>query len=340
MSFEHDGRLEHFIDEGLGLERDDKVRLISHNERWKRVFSDEAYLILHCLNIESLKLYHCGSTAIKNIVAKPIIDIVGSIESLELLDNKKNELEHIGYEYKGEYGIKGRRFCVLYNPLKTKSFCHLHIFKDNSDALFEHIGFRDYLRNDRNAALKYEKVKKSLDVPRSEYSNAKAEIITELLSERRSDYLLKSKSKVLVIVGAAKGHNNTVSYARNLFVNNDVEIIDLLDYEIDAFDYGNTNRINGFITIVKKMIDADKVFFATPIYWYSMSGEMKNFIDRFSDLLSGEHKELGEKLYGKKMGLLSTGSDLELSNGFTTPFNLTATYFGMDFMDVCYKSFR
>ena len=69
-----------------------------------------------------------------------------------------------------------------------------------------------------------------------------------------------------------------------------------------------------------------------------MSGQMKDLIDRFSDLLSGEHKELGESLYGKKVGLLSTGFDKELPNGFTTPFNLTATYFGMDFTDVMYRS--
>lgn len=338
MTFEFESRLDHFEKENLGLERDGKVRLVKHNKRWKRVFSDEAYLILHSLNIESLKLYHCGSTSINDIVAKPIIDIVGSVDDLGLLDKNKDKLEKIGYEYKGEYGIKGRRYCTLYNSSKTKGYCHLHIFQENSEALFDHIGFRDSLRKDQEAALRYEEVKKSLNVSRSEYSDAKTEIITELTANKRSYYYPRERAKVLVIVGAAKGHQNTISYSQSLFANCDFEVVDLLSYEVDAFDYDNTNRNDGFIALIKKIIDADKTIFATPVYWYSMSGQMKDFIDRFSDLLSGEYKELGESLYGKKVGLLSTGFDKELPNGFTAPFNLTATYFGMDFTDVMYRS--
>ncbi|WP_412470105.1 MULTISPECIES: GrpB family protein [unclassified Halobacteriovorax] len=172
-----------FEEHGLGLERDNKVRFVDHNNKWRDVFKFESKRIADSLNINSLKLHHCGSTAIPNIVAKPIIDIVGETSCLEELDKKKELLEKLGYEYKGEYGIEGRRYSVLYNFEKTKGFCHLHIFESGSKELKDHIIFKDYLISNPSAALRYEELKKSLDIPRSEYSNAKTEIISELLEE-------------------------------------------------------------------------------------------------------------------------------------------------------------
>jgi GrpB-like predicted nucleotidyltransferase (UPF0157 family) len=340
MSYLFKERLEKFKQYDLGLERDNVVRLIPHNERWKRVFSDEAYLILHSLNIDSLKLYHCGSTAIPNIMAKPIIDIVGSISSLTGLDEVKSKLEEIGYEYKGEYGIKGRRYSVLYSPDKKIGYCHLHIFKEGSTELHDHLSFRDYLRIDSKAATKYEECKTSLDIPRDQYSKQKGSTIKELMSSSKPYYFPRKKVKVLAILGAAEGGKNTLDYIESLFANNDLEVIDLNTMEVESYKYKAPDEQDDFISIIEKFIDADRVVFATPVYWYAMSGIMKDFIDRFSDLLGGNHKELGEKLYGKKIDLLSTGSDLEIPNGFSVPFNLTAVYFGMDFMSVYYKSVR
>lgn len=333
-------RIDLFKKEGLGLKRDNQVRLLNHNPRWKRVFSDEAYLILHKLNIESLKLYHCGSTSIPGIVAKPIIDIVGTVSSLDELDKAQEKLEDLGYEYKGEYGIKGRRYSVLYDEKKEMGFCHLHIFREDSKEFFDHLSFRDSLRLDHDAALKYESFKKSLDLPRDKYSEAKGKVIHELMSDLKPYYHPRKKAKVLALIGYAAGGENTKNYVESLFVNNDLEIIDLLDFKISPYKYKSSEQEDDFIAIIEKIIDADRVIFATPVYWYAMSGVMKDFIDRFSDLLGGKHKELGEKLYGKKIDLLSTGSDLEIPNGFSVPFNLTTTYFGMDFMSVYYKSTR
>jgi GrpB-like predicted nucleotidyltransferase (UPF0157 family) len=179
-----------FEENGLGLLRDNKVRLVKHNQNWSRVFEIESQRILNALNIDSLKLHHCGSTAIPGIVAKPILDIVGEVKSLRELDEKKQVLIDIGYVYKGEYGIEGRRYSVLYNADKTLGFCHLHIFKQNSEELSNHILFRDYLRDNPIAANRYEKskVSKSLNLPRSEYSNAKTKVILELLVEAKSHY--------------------------------------------------------------------------------------------------------------------------------------------------------
>lgn len=92
--------------------------------------------------------------------------------------------------------------------------------------------------------------------------------------------------------------------------------------------------------IVKKALDVDLIVLATAVYWYSMSGVMKDFMDRFSDLLGGKYKHLGELLYGKKLELLTTGYDLKLPLGFEVPFAGTAIYFGIDYVGAKYKSCR
>ena len=334
-------RLESFHSEHLGSSRKGNINLTPHNPRWKRIYSDEAYLIFHKLKIEYLKLYHIGSTAV-TIYAKPIIDIIGQVPSIELIEDKREVLEKMGYEYKGEYGLKGSRFFILSDHQKKRDFCHLHFF-ESSHQIEDHLLFRDYLRDKKNVAHRYELLKQSLCLPRNEYSEEKADHLKKILSEAKAWQKRKSKDKkTLAILGASEGHTKTESFLKEAYPReNDksLEILDLVDFSIAPFSY-KILQTDDFSHLVKKILQADEILFATPVYWYAMSGKMKDFFDRLSDLLSGEGKALGEKLNGKKISLLATGSDLELPLGFTIPFNLTCLYFGMDFMKVSYKSTR
>ncbi|HPI40145.1 MAG TPA: GrpB family protein, partial [Pseudobdellovibrionaceae bacterium] len=121
---------------------------------------------------------------------KPVIDIVGSVSSLEDLDKQKINLELIGYEYKGEFGIKGRRYCVLYNPEKTIAFVHLHIFQQNNTEIEKHLLFRDYLLSTPEAKQAYSQYKRFLienqKISREDYSDAKNEIIAKIQLEANS----------------------------------------------------------------------------------------------------------------------------------------------------------
>ncbi len=330
-------RLQRYSELGLGLVRNNTVQLAAHNPRWKRAFSDESYLIQHQLKIASLRLYHCGSTSVSNISAKPIIDIAGSVKSLEELDAKKEQLESLGYSYKGECGIPGRRYCALYDEENSSSFFHLHFFNEDSGELIDHINFRDFLRTYPNVAAEYEAFKTSLNLPRDKYTEAKAPVISSILNRARENFKPSRTKSILAILGAAKGHQKTLGFLKDTYRDADVRIVDLGDLRIAPYSYDSSPK-DDFESIVRAMIDADEVVLATPVYWYSMSSEMKIFIDRFSNLLRGELKSLGEELYGTKVNLLSTGSDLELPNGFENPFALTATYFGMDFMKSHYRS--
>ncbi len=101
---------------------------------------------------------------------------------------------------------------------------------------------------------------------------------------------------------------------------------------IGYFDYEFKNQKDDFLSIIKKIANEyELIVFATPVYWYSMSGLMKTFFDRLSDCLRIE-KETGRKLRGKNMAAISCGSDEIETEGFFTPFQKSAEYLGMTYI--------
>ena len=46
----------------------------------------------------------------EGLAAKPIIDIMAVVRSLEIVDTVAEKFSDIGYEYLGEFGIEGRRY--------------------------------------------------------------------------------------------------------------------------------------------------------------------------------------------------------------------------------------
>jgi multimeric flavodoxin WrbA len=61
--------------------------------------------------------------------------------------------------------------------------------------------------------------------------------------------------------------------------------------------------------IVKEMLEHDTIIFSTPLYWYGMSGYMKNFIDRWSQSLRNKDLQFAEKIKNKKMYVVIVGGD-------------------------------
>jgi len=76
--------------------------------------------------------------------------------------------------------------------------------------------------------------------------------------------------------------------------------------------------------------DYDLIIFATPVYWYSMSGVMKIFIDRLTDLITIE-KQIGNQLRNKYMAVITISSGGNLAEQFWIPFKETAKYLGMKY---------
>ncbi|MCY7348765.1 MAG: GrpB family protein [Pyrinomonadaceae bacterium] len=171
----------------LGLEKK-TVTLHSHTEEWHELFAQEKVRLQKAVGefVESIE--HIGSTSVCGIAAKPILDIAATINDQANGEKCIAPLENLGYEYRGEYGIAGRFYFVKGAP-RTH---HLHILAANSKEWRNHLFLRDYLRQNSEAAAKYDKLKKDLaEKHRSDrdvYLAEKAEFIKEILEKSIKKY--------------------------------------------------------------------------------------------------------------------------------------------------------
>jgi GrpB-like predicted nucleotidyltransferase (UPF0157 family) len=101
-------------------------------------------------------VHHIGSTAIPGIKAKPIVDLIPLVTDITQLDAAAAKLEALRYAYCGEFGIAGRRYCRLTDPLTGKRMFQLHCYEPSAAEFPRHLAFRDYLRAHPDVAWQYE----------------------------------------------------------------------------------------------------------------------------------------------------------------------------------------
>jgi GrpB-like predicted nucleotidyltransferase (UPF0157 family) len=163
-----------------------KVELVPHSAEWAAKAREESKRISAALGLNLVAIHHIGSTAIPSICAKPILDLMPEVQSLDSLDAARNTVQELGYEWWGEYGIRGRRYCTLNEAVTGRRLVQLHFFQGGDPEIERHLAFRDYLRSHPDTALAYDKEKRRCRdlYPDNSYSytDAKAAWISAVLS--------------------------------------------------------------------------------------------------------------------------------------------------------------
>lgn len=145
---------------------------------------------------------------------------------------------------------------------------------------------------------------------------------------------------LLIVQGAARGDGRTAALNAALTERLRpavVETVDLADMNLHPFDYRSAHQRDAFDQIVTHFLATRHLLFATPVYWYAMSGVMKTLFDRLTDLLSHrDSARRGRQLEGRHIWLIASGTDPDLPEGFEVPFRSTADYFRMTWEGACY----
>jgi GrpB-like predicted nucleotidyltransferase (UPF0157 family) len=137
------------------------IILAPHDRAWAEAFAREAAAIATALSVPGIELHHIGSTSIPGIVAKPVIDMLGVVPSIDAIDEHAGKLVVLGYEALGEFGIKGRRYFRKNSPDGMRTH-QLHTFAAGSPEIDRHLRFRDYLRAFPTDATAYATLKLEL----------------------------------------------------------------------------------------------------------------------------------------------------------------------------------
>lgn len=129
------------------------VILAVYDPEWPRIAAMHAKR-LQVLGPNLVAVHHIGSTAVPGLIAKPIIDLMPIVTNLASLDAQRQSLEALGYQWHGELGISGRRYCTLADKVGAR-VVQLHFFRADSPHVERHIAFRDYLRAHSEEANAY-----------------------------------------------------------------------------------------------------------------------------------------------------------------------------------------
>ena len=148
------------------------------------------------------------------------------------------------------------------------------------------------------------------------------------------------KDKPLIILGSARKDCDIEQFVYDIFQETPADIINLLDYKIHHYSYEHAYAEDDqFMFLVDMLLEHQLIIFATPVYWYSMSGHLKVFFDRITDLVT-IHKSIGRQFKNKETALIVTGADAHLPPGFEVPFELTSNYLDMLYKGSVYKSIK
>lgn len=136
-----------------------RVELLPHDPAWATFARAEASSLRVALGDALLAVHHIGSTAIPGIHAKPIIDLMPVVRELPALDALRGALEEQGYQWWGELGLPGRRYCSKDDPLTGKRLVQLHAYAEGTDDIVRHLAFREFLRQHPDIAAEYDREK-------------------------------------------------------------------------------------------------------------------------------------------------------------------------------------
>ncbi len=184
-----------------------KITVTEYDPAWEERFRSESKKIKKLLGRNCTGVHHIGSTAVKGMCAKPIIDMMAVVKSIEDLDVLNREFEALGYDCMGENGIVGRRFYAKGGDERTY---HLHVYQLNDlDNTERHVALCDYLKEHKEEAKEYSDLKSRLAAEYSDdpegYCEAKSAYVKELESRAIKWQRTQNRKVVCIALGMCIG---------------------------------------------------------------------------------------------------------------------------------------
>lgn len=160
------------------------IHIVPYDADWPVRFEAESSLLARILAPWLAgPIEHVGSTAVPGLAAKPTVDIMAAVRSLEDSRPALKELERASYCY-APYRMDEMHW--LCKPSPSVRTYHLHLVPYGSPLWFGQILFRDRLRADGPLAEDYARLKRDLarlhENDREAYTQAKSSFIQQAMA--------------------------------------------------------------------------------------------------------------------------------------------------------------
>ena len=162
----------------------DRIELVDHDPSWAELFETEKDRISAIFDGRAVGIEHIGSTAVPDLCAKPIVDVLVGLRDLELSDDDIEAMRALGYQFLGEHGLPGRLFFR-----KEPRTHHVHVVAYGGEHWDRQLTFRDTLRSDAEERRRYDEFKRRLAAeghPRDVYTELKTPFIREVEARARA----------------------------------------------------------------------------------------------------------------------------------------------------------
>ena len=161
----------------LGERDGSSVRIVDYDPGWPVRFDAERDRIVSALGSVARRVEHIGSTSVPGLAAKPVVDVMVTVDDPD--DDLAFVPALIGAGYPLRVIEPGHR--MFRTPARD---VHVHLWRAGSDDERRHLLFRDWLRENADDRGHYESVKRDLAsrrwVDSNHYADAKTEVVTEI----------------------------------------------------------------------------------------------------------------------------------------------------------------
>lgn len=160
------------------------VTLCPFSKEWSLLFEQEKLNLYKTIGDYVLDIQHVGSTSIKDMPAKPIIDIVVGLKNFNDGFKIIDKIEALNYHFKGSLGNSNRFF--FWKGSKDNNTHNLHITEYGDENWNNQVLFRDFINSHEDYKDKYLKLKMELaniyKEDRNTYTQRKSEFIIDVIN--------------------------------------------------------------------------------------------------------------------------------------------------------------
>ncbi|MBR5366168.1 MAG: GrpB family protein [Clostridia bacterium] len=171
----------------LGLKRG-TVMLCPHEEEWERIAAQTIAMLRPLFGEAASAIEHVGSTSIRGIRAKPILDLAVAARDMEAMRARISVLEAAGVIFRGEDHPGEYLFVMGDFDADTRTH-HIHVCPEDGEDWRNYLLFRDYLNANPDCAAEYDRLKGALAEQyaddRARYTAGKQAFIAGILEEAR-----------------------------------------------------------------------------------------------------------------------------------------------------------
>ncbi|MCE5315043.1 MAG: GrpB family protein [Armatimonadota bacterium] len=165
---------------------DDEVFLVNYDPAWPGQFDEMACRIKSELGDIALRIEHYGSTAIPNMPAKPIIDILVEVLSPDVA--RERTMRVFDWPECEVWNYSDHIIVIVRSELMGRRTHHVHV-APTGHKIWDGLAFRDYLCQHSDDAARYAALKRELAAihrcDREAYTNAKGAFVMEIVEKVR-----------------------------------------------------------------------------------------------------------------------------------------------------------